>query len=118
MKRAFIYALRGIVDAARHERSFRIMLICFAAVLLGGIACSLTVIEWAIVLICGGVTLALEVLNTALEAAIDLATGERCELARKAKDAAAGASLIFSFISAAVGLAIFIPYIIRTFKAQ
>jgi len=115
VRRAFGYAFQGILDAAREQRSFRVMLVCMLAVVLAGLACGLTAGEWAAVLICCGVTLALEMVNTALEAAVNLATREQSELARRAKDAAAGASLVFAAISAAVGLIIFVPYIIRTF---
>jgi diacylglycerol kinase len=118
LKRAFACAFHGVGDAIKEQRSFRVMLICMLAVLLAGLACGLSAIEWAAVLICGGGVLALELVNTALEAAVNLVTQEHRELARQAKDAAAGASLAFAIISAAVGLIIFIPYIIRTFTAQ
>ena len=111
-------AFHGIGDAVKEQRSFRVMLVCMIAVLLAGLACNLSTVEWAAVLLCSGGTLALELVNTALEAAVNLVTRERRELARKAKDAAAGASLVFAIISAAVGLIIFIPYIIKTFTAQ
>jgi undecaprenol kinase len=115
VKRAFGCAFQGILDAAREQRSFRVMLVCMLAVVLAGLACGLSAGEWAAVLLCCGVTLALELVNTALEAAVNLATREQSELARRAKDAAAGAALVFAAISAAVGLIIFVPYIIRTF---
>lgn len=115
VKRALGCAFHGIGDAVKEQRSFRVMLVCMIAVLLAGLVCELSAVEWAAVLLCCGVTLALELVNTALEAAVNLMTREQSELARKAKDAAAGASLVFAIISAAVGLIIFVPYIIRTF---
>jgi len=115
VKRAFGCAFQGIMDAVKEQRSFRVMLVCMIAVLLAGVACGLSALEWAAVLICCGGTLALEMVNTALETAVNLITREKNELARQAKDAAAGASLVFSVFSAAVGLIVFVPYIVRTF---
>ena len=53
--------------------------------------------------------MSLEIVNTALEAAVDLATPARHPLAKRAKDAAAGAVLLFSFASAVVGAIVFLP---------
>lgn len=118
MRRAFICAFKGILGAARRERNFRIMLGCFAVVLAAGLFWRLSGIEWSVVLICCGGVLAFELMNTALEAAVDLVTRERCELAKKAKDAAAGASFVFSMFSVAVGLIIFVPRILKLLGQQ
>ena len=53
--------------------------------------------------------MSLEIVNTALEAAVDLATDEWKPLAKKAKDAAAGAVLVSAITAAIIGLWIFIP---------
>ena len=53
--------------------------------------------------------LALELVNTAVEATVDLFTEERKPLAKKAKDAAAGAVLIVAIFAAVIGILIFIP---------
>ena len=56
-----------------------------------------------------GLILALELVNTAVEATVDLFTEERKPLAKKAKDAAAGAVLIVAIFAAVIGILIFIP---------
>ena len=53
--------------------------------------------------------MSLELVNTALEAAVDVATDEWKPLAKKAKDAAAGAVLVSAILAAIIGLLIFIP---------
>jgi diacylglycerol kinase (ATP) len=53
--------------------------------------------------------MSLELVNTALEAAVDVATDEWKPLAKKAKDAAAGAVLVSAIMAAVIGLLIFIP---------
>lgn len=59
--------------------------------------------EWLAVIITMGIILALEAINTAIETIIDLVSPEYHDLAKKAKDVAAGAVLLFVF--AALGVA-------------
>ncbi len=113
--RCFKYAFHGIIDTARVEHNFRFMLGIFGLVVAGGSALKISGIEWAVVLICCGLSLGVELINTAIEAVVDLATKENNPLAKKAKDAASGASLVVCTFSAAVGLIIFIPYIVKIF---
>lgn len=108
---AFACAMRGIADTA-HERNFLIelcfMVLCIALGFLFGIS----FVEWAIVIICFGLVLGGECFNTALEAVVDLASPDYHELARLAKDAAAGGVLLFSAASFLVGIIIFLPRIL------
>ena len=53
--------------------------------------------------------MSLELVNTAVEATVDLATKVYDPLAKKAKDAAAGAVLIAAIFAAIIGLWIFVP---------
>ena len=64
-----------------------------------------------ICLILFALVLSLELVNTAIEAVVDLASPDIHPLAKLSKDAAAGAVLISAIISAVIGLMIFIPYI-------
>ncbi|MCK9910319.1 diacylglycerol kinase family protein, partial [Microbacteriaceae bacterium K1510] len=50
---------------------------------------------------------ALELVNTAIEATVDLVTEERQPLAKAAKDASAGAVLVASILSVIIGIAVF-----------
>ena len=61
------------------------------------------------ILVMCGLVLALELLNSAIEATVDLASPEKHDLAATAKDAAAGAVLLASLASVAVGLAVLGP---------
>ena len=65
--------------------------------------------EWMAVAVCIGLVLGGECTNTALESAVDLASPARHPLAKRAKDAAAGAVLFFSLAAAIVGGIIFLP---------
>ena len=74
-----------------------------------GIWLQISKTEWMICFILFGLILALELVNTAVEATVDLFTEERKPLAKKAKDAAAGAVLIVAIFAAVIGILIFIP---------
>jgi diacylglycerol kinase len=112
MLHSFQYALRGIA-AALIGRNIRIMAVCFALIVPVSFLFGLSGIEWAAILLCCAGVISLEMVNTALESAVDIATTEYKPLAKKAKDIAAGAVLVFSILSAVIGLIIFVPHIIR-----
>ena len=90
----------------------KIHLSFMCAVILCGFYFHITKIEWMICLILFALVLSLELVNTAIEAVVDLASPDIHPLAKLSKDAAAGAVLISAIISAIIGLMIFIPYII------
>lgn len=108
---AFSCAMRGIADTA-HERNFIIELCFMVLCIILGFTFSISFTEWAIVIICFGLVLGGECFNTALEAVVDLASPDYHELARLAKDAAAGGVLLFSVASLLVGVIIFLPRIL------
>lgn len=114
--RSFKFAFQGIVEAIRTEHNFRFMLAFFMAVVAAGVIFDITRYEWLAVLICCGAVLGIEILNMAVEAAVDLAAKGDQPFAKKSKDAAAGASLVVCGFAAAVGLIVFIPYIKALFK--
>ena len=113
--KSFVYAFAGIASAVCGERNMRIHLVAaFAAVSLGTWL-GLSAGEWVAVVICCALVMSLECLNTAIEAAVDLASPEIHPLAKKAKDCAAGAVLIAAIGSAIVGCIIFAPKLMRFF---
>ena len=113
--RKFKYAFRGMGKALQEERTFRVMLVCFAFVVALGLLLCVSTLEWAALLLCSGAVLSAEMFNTAIERAVDLASPEKHPLAGKAKDIAAGAVLVISLFAATVGLIIFIPHLISLF---
>ena len=107
--KSFGYAFQGIFNTIRTERNIKIH--CAAAILVTifGIWLQISKTEWMICFILFGLILALELVNTAVEATEYLFTEERKPLAKKAKDAAAGAVLIVAIFAAVIGILIFIP---------
>ena len=69
--------------------------------------------EWCICLLLFGMVISLELVNTAVEAVVDLVTEERKPLAKIAKDTAAGAVLFTAIMAVIIGCIIFIPHFMR-----
>lgn len=75
---------------------------------IGGVLRGLEPVEWALIAVCIGAVLATEAMNTAVEALADAVHPSRHPGIARAKDAAAGASLIVSISSAVVALLILV----------
>lgn len=106
------FAAQGLVWAHRTQRNFRIQVLAAWG---AGLACCLlplSALELASVAICVALVLGAELLNTALEAAVDLASPHPHPLARVAKDVAAGAVVVACLGAVAVGGAIFVPHLV------
>lgn len=106
---AFKCAFEGIKHAITTQRNFKIHI--FVALLALILCCvfKLNAIEFAIVLICIFIVFAFELFNTAIESVIDLVSPEWNQLAKHAKDCAAGAVLLVSCMSGIVAILIFVP---------
>ena len=111
---AFKNAGWGITTAAK-ERNFKIELGFGVAAIILGVAFSIDFTQWAVIALCIGVVLGGECVNTALEAVVDLASPDYHELARVAKDCAAGAVLVNSLAALFVAAFIFLPKILGLF---
>ncbi|WP_218081131.1 diacylglycerol kinase family protein [Anthocerotibacter panamensis] len=92
---SFSYAWAGVVYCATTQRNFRIHLAVGVLAVSLGIYEGISPLEFAVIGLTIALVLTFELLNTALEAVVDLTVGERYhELAKVAKDSAAGAVLI------------------------
>jgi diacylglycerol kinase len=109
----FRYALQGFAHTIRTQRSMRVHIAAAVLVTLAGVAVRLERVEWAIIAICVGLVLSSELINTALEAVVDLVSPEFDPKAKVAKDAAAAAVFVFAVISVIVGALIFFTAIDR-----
>ena len=109
LDKSFGYAFEGVWNTVKSERNMQIHLGFTVCVIIAGFIFSITKTEWLICLVLFGQVMSLELVNTALEACVDVATDEWKPLAKKAKDAAAGAVLVSAIIAAFIGLWIFIP---------
>lgn len=104
--RGFGYAFRGIWRTLKEERNFRIHLVAVVFVSWFALMYEASAFQWAVLFLLFGGVLALELVNTAVENAVDLVTDQYSSFAEKAKDAAAGAVLAGAV--AAVIVAVFL----------
>jgi diacylglycerol kinase (ATP) len=110
---SFLYAGQGILYGLRTQRNFRIHLTATVVVLIFGIALKLPNIDIAVLGLTCGAVMALELINTALEAVVDLTVKQTYhELAKIAKDCAAGAVLIAAITAILVGICLIAPPLI------
>jgi len=109
------YALAGISAGLKGQRNIKIQLSIALLAIVAGIWLKVTRLEWALIFICIGLVLALELMNTAIEKLADkLHPGEDSEIG-KVKDIAAGAVLVISICAALAGFAIFYVRIMALF---
>jgi diacylglycerol kinase (ATP) len=107
--RSFQFAFAGLGYLFRTQRNARIHLAIGGAACAAGGWVGISRVEWAILIFTIALVLILEGLNTAIEAAIDLASPRIHPLAKAAKDLAAGMVLIAAIASVGVGLLILGP---------
>ena len=105
------YALEGILTCIQNERTIKIHMGMVCLVTIAGIIFSINQFEWIICILLFGFVIGLEMINTAIEAVVDLCSPQFHPLAKVAKDVSAGAVLVASIAAAIIGLLIFIPYI-------
>lgn len=109
-------AYRGLKYALHAERNLRFHFYAAAAVLTAAWLMQVTPLELAVLFLAITLVLVTELLNTALEKAVDLYVQQEHPLARIAKDVAAGAVLITVFNAVAIGLIIFGKYLYGFFN--
>jgi diacylglycerol kinase (ATP) len=108
---SFNFAFEGIIHVLRTQRNMRIHFAIAVVVLVAALAVGVGRLELVALLIAISFVLIAEMLNTALEAGIDVATTSFDPLAKLAKDIAAGAVLIATVNAVAVGYLVFIDRI-------
>ena len=109
------YSFDGLFYAYRYEQSLWLHAIAVLIAVGLGIFFRIKISEWAIIFIALGIILALELLNTAIEAAVDLTTTKIHPLAKIAKDCGSAASFVMSIVSFVISLFVFGPYILEFF---
>jgi diacylglycerol kinase (ATP) len=104
---SFNFAAEGIVHAVRTQRNLWIHFAIAIAVLVAAIGFGATKLELAVLLLAITFVLVAELVNTAVEAAVDVASTSFDPMAKIAKDIAAGAVLVAALNALAVGYLVF-----------
>lgn len=110
--KSFVYAFDGIKEAITNEPNFRAHLAIAAIALVAAFFFKIAAVEWLILLLTISSVIVLELVNTAIEALVDLASPRIHPKAKVAKDVAAAAVLGSAFIAVIIGAIIFLPKII------
>ena len=106
---SFRNAFSGISYALRTQRNARIHLGITLAGLVLGAWLRIGAENWVPLILAAGLVWSAELINTALEAAIDLASPQEHSLAKTSKDVSAGAVLLAAAAAAVVGVLILGP---------
>ena len=112
---SFTYPIKGLKYAYRNEQNLAVDVGIALLVVIAGFIFKISFIEWAILFLTIGLVISCELINTAIEAVVDLVTEEYHPLAKVAKDTSAAAVFIIAIVAAIVGLIIFLPKVISLF---
>ncbi len=115
LRESFYYALQGIGHCLRHERNIRIHLVVAALALFMAWLLRLGTEEFAVILLTIALVIGFEMMNTAMENAMDLVSPNYHPLAKIVKDVMAGAVFFACFVAVVVGIVIFLPHLRNIF---
>lgn len=113
--RSIKFSIEGLAYAYRYEQSMWVHAIATTLTVILGLVFKIKLTEWAILFIALGIILGMELVNTAIEAAVDLTTLEINPLAKIAKDCGSAASFVLSFVAIVICLFVFGPYFVALF---
>lgn len=105
--RSFGYAIEGFRTAVATERNIKVQLLVGVLAVVAGVVLRIDALSWVLVLLCIGLVLFAELVNTSIEAIVDLATQDFHPLAKRAKDIAAASVFTLSITAAVVGIIVF-----------
>lgn len=112
---SFYHASKGWHDAIHKERFLKLLSYIAIWLVTLGFIVGLDLISWCIMMMCIGIVMVTELVNTAMERFVDLLVGHRySKFAKEAKDTAAGATLC----SITFGLCITIALLVNSFVAN
>lgn len=115
---SFRYAWSGLMYAFQTQRNFRIHLLVGTVAIGLSVYLQLSRVEIAIIGLTIGAVLTMELLNTAIESVVDLTVRQTYhELAKIAKDCAAGAVLISALAAIIVAGSLLLPPLLARLQA-
>lgn len=105
----FKYSFQGLAYCFKNETSFTFEAIAIVGLIILGIIFKLSIIEWVICIVSLLLIMEIELLNTGIEATVDMFTKEFNPFAKIAKDCGSAATCLATFSALIVNLTIFIP---------
>ena len=104
---SFLHAFSGIFTAIKTEVHLRFHIVIANLICIFAYFYGITRAEWAVLLVMIFAVISAELMNTAIEKAVDTATMEVCNTAKISKDAAAGGVLMVAICAVLVGICLF-----------
>lgn len=115
LKRLYIsfgYGFNGIFHVLKKEEHLKIHVVISLLVIIAGFCFKISPMEWMIIVLCIGLVISAELMNTAIERLSDIVNPNHNPNIGLVKDIAAGAVIITAIISVIIGMLIFLPKII------
>ncbi len=108
---SFYHAASGLLTACKIGRNIKVHYLVSCFVIWCGFYLNITRVEWMILILTMSQVMITEMINSAIEFAVDLASPRYHLFAKLAKDIAAGAVLLSAMTSVIMGIIIFLPYL-------
>ena len=107
------YSFEGLKYAYTHEQSLLLHIFLSIVAITCGILFKITGTQWILLFIMMTIIIVAELINTAIEAVVDLVTDKYDPLAKIAKDCGSAAAFVSSMLAIMVGAYVFLPKIIE-----
>ena len=115
---SFNYAIEGLTSALQNEKHMKFHILSAILIVILAILTNASKVEILLVSISVAFVIITELINTAVEALVDLISPERHPLAKLAKDVAAGAVLVAAINAICVGYLLFYDKLLDIFDTQ
>ena len=112
-KKSFFHALDGFIYALKEEHNMLIIIPAAILAVIAGFTFKISSTEWLFVILIIGLVIGSEMINTAIEAVVDLETMKYSPLAKIAKDTASSATLVFSVVAFIGAIIMFVPKLLE-----
>ena len=113
---SFKNSVAGFSYSFNYEQNMIVIVIAAIIAVIAGFVFSITLMEWLFLILIIGLIASTELINTSIEAVVDLASPQKHSFAKIAKDTASAAVLIYVIVAIIGGLIIFVPKILAMFS--
>ena len=112
---SFNFAIEGLISALKNEKHMKVHILAAIIIVILAIVINASKVEILIISLSVSFVVITELVNTAVEAIVDLVSPERHPLAKLAKDVAAGAVLVAAINALCVGYSLFYDKLLDIF---
>jgi diacylglycerol kinase len=110
---SFKAAFNGIYIALKSEWNLRFHFFISVIVITLATILKFSILEFSVLFLTIGLVISIEMVNTSIEELCNYVQPEKHEIIKKIKDISAGAVLVSSLIAMLIGIALFLPKLLR-----